>query len=150
MGVYPTIMYNYAFWPSDLLQGQFLWTLFTNLFLHADIFHIFFNMLTLIIFGIDVEYGLGKINYILIYFFSGVAANLLHFLTTLAFLPAAFLYIPTVGASGAIFGVMGAYLFLFPGTKVDCMWGAGSVLRLPYAAVKSLSHRDDDSFKFWR
>lgn len=113
-GIYANILYNYAFWPGDFLQGQFLWTLITNLFLHADFFHIFFNMLTLVIFGIDVEYGLGKINFILLYFFSGIIANLLHLVTTMAFLPAASLWIPTVGASGAIFGVMGAYLFLYP------------------------------------
>jgi membrane associated rhomboid family serine protease len=80
----------------------------TSMFLHADFFHLFGNMLFLWVFGRRVEDACGPIRFLLYYLLAGTTADLL---TTFA-LPD--LFIPGIGASGAISGVMGAYLVLFP------------------------------------
>ena len=81
---------------------------FVSMFLHGSIAHILFNMWSLWIFGNNVEEALGHLGYILFYVASGVAA-------TVGFVAAnPDLTVPLIGASGAIAGVMGAYLVLFP------------------------------------
>ncbi|MCX8190118.1 MAG: rhomboid family intramembrane serine protease [Candidatus Diapherotrites archaeon] len=92
-------------------------TLFTHIFLHADIFHLFGNMLFLWIFGKAVESALGGRNFLIIYFSAGLAAVLAHSLLTTV--PS----IPIVGASGAISGILGAYLLLYPKSKVRVYLG---------------------------
>jgi membrane associated rhomboid family serine protease len=83
-------------------------TVFTSMFLHADLFHLIFNMLFLWIFGDNVEDRLGHIGYIVFYFFCGIAAAVAH----IAGDPTSEL--PTLGASGAVSGVMGAYIVFYP------------------------------------
>lgn len=84
----------------------------TSMFLHAGLFHIFFNMLYLWIFGNNVEEAFGRLGFLALYVASGVAAT------------AAFVFLnpdsttPLVGASGAIAGVLGAYAVLFPNHRV--------------------------------
>lgn len=87
-------------------------TLFTSLFMHGSILHLFGNMLFLWIFGNNIEDSLGKIKFILFYLLSGLGASLVHII----FHPNSM--IPVIGASGAVSGVMGAYLILFPTAKV--------------------------------
>jgi membrane associated rhomboid family serine protease len=87
-------------------------TLITGIFLHGGWFHLGSNMLFLWIFGDNVEDRLGHGRYLLFYLLCGVLASLAHFCAH----PASAL--PTVGASGAIAGVMGAYLFLFPRARI--------------------------------
>jgi len=87
-------------------------TLFTSMFLHGGWGHLFGNMLYLWIFGDNVEDRLGHVGYLFFYLACGVAAGVFHILTN------AGSQIPTVGASGAIAGVLGAYLVLFPGARV--------------------------------
>lgn len=92
-----------------LFWGQLTaWMPFTYLFLHSGIFHILFNMLALWMFGGEVENVLGSSRFLIYYFFCGVGAGLL-----VAILQPG-LPIPTVGASGAIYGVMLAYGLFFP------------------------------------
>jgi len=86
--------------------------LFTSMFLHGDISHIAGNMLFLWIFGDNVEDYLGHFRYLLFYLGSGFAAGATHILLN------ADSRIPTIGASGAIAGVMGAYLILYPRARV--------------------------------
>jgi membrane associated rhomboid family serine protease len=86
--------------------------LFTSMFLHGGWWHLISNMLALYIFGDNVEDRLGHIGYIFFYLFSGLAAGAAHLL---AYRDSA---IPTVGASGAIAGVLGAYLVLYPHARV--------------------------------
>ena len=95
---------------------------FSSMFLHADFFHILFNMYFLYIFGRAVEEALGKWRFLALYMFSGVVASIFH--TAFSFLggPTAYV-IPAIGASGAISGVLGAYLILFPGTSLIMGWG---------------------------
>jgi membrane associated rhomboid family serine protease len=87
-------------------------TLITSQFLHGGLFHIASNMLFLWIFGNNVEDRLGKIRFVIFYLLCGIIAALAQVMgdpssTT-----------PMLGASGAIAGIMGAYLFMFPGTQV--------------------------------
>jgi len=89
-----------------------LLTLFTSLFLHGDFFHILGNMLYLWIFGNNIEDKLGHLRFIFFYISCGIAASLGHVLSSLNS------QIPTIGASGAISGILGAYLVLYPNAKI--------------------------------
>lgn len=86
--------------------------LFTSIFLHGGWFHLFGNMLYLWIFGDNVEDRMGHLRYLLFYILCGFSANITHILFT----PTS--TIPSVGASGAIAGVLGAYLLLYPTARV--------------------------------
>lgn len=110
--------------PIFILNGENLFSLITYMFVHIDFLHIFLNMFSLFLFGRDVEEYLGKAKFLLVYFFSGIVAALFHIFYFVAFLsldcsiyirpiPSACL-IPSIGASGAIFGIMGSYLVFFP------------------------------------
>lgn len=87
-------------------------TLFTSMFLHGSILHLGGNMLYLWIFGNNIEDILGPVKFILFYFICGLAAHALHIATN----PAS--VIPTVGASGAIAGTLGAYLIAYPRARI--------------------------------
>ena len=91
--------------------------IFTAMFTHADIAHIFFNMYFLYIFGRAVERALGSGRFLALYLGSGILAAVFHTVFTFIQSPAN-LAIPSVGASGAISGVLGAYMLLFPGTRL--------------------------------
>jgi membrane associated rhomboid family serine protease len=84
----------------------------TSTFLHGSWLHLIANMWFLWIFGDNVEDRMGRIRFLLFYLVCGLAAGLLHFFT------ATHSQIPTVGASGAIAGVLGAYFLLFPRARV--------------------------------
>lgn len=91
--------------------GQFL-TIFTSMFLHGGWAHLFSNMLALYIFGDNVEDRMGSGRYLLFYLLCGVIAAAVH----IYFNPLS--TVPTIGASGAISGVLGAYIVLFPTARV--------------------------------
>ena len=92
-----------------------LYQFFTYQFLHADLWHLFGNMLFLWIFGDNVEDWLGSGRYLLFYLAGGVLAALAHVFTNATSL------LPTVGASGAIAAVMGAYLVLHPRAQIQSL-----------------------------
>lgn len=107
-----------AFIPAYLSNWRQAYRMLTSMFLHANIAHIFFNMLFLYNFGRQVEAALGGKRYLLLYFGSGLAAEVFH----TAFIPIEgplSVVTPAIGASGAISGVLGAYLLLFPGSKLS-------------------------------
>lgn len=87
-------------------------TLLTSMFLHGGWMHIIGNMWSLWIFGDNVEDRMGRWGFVCFYLLSGLAAGALHIVTN------PYSRVPTVGASGAIAGVMGAYLLLFPHSTV--------------------------------
>jgi membrane associated rhomboid family serine protease len=91
-------------------------TIFISMFMHAGLAHIIGNMLYLLVFGDNVEDRLGHFRYFLFYLFCGAAASLAHVYTTR--LTGGALTVPSLGASGAISGVLGAYLLLFPRKRV--------------------------------
>jgi membrane associated rhomboid family serine protease len=92
-------------------------TVFTSMFMHANIVHLAGNMLFLWIFGNNVEDALGRIRYFVFYILAGLAATALQTAVTLATSPSG-ADIPNLGASGAISGVLGFYLVLLPSAKV--------------------------------
>ncbi|UCD00653.1 MAG: rhomboid family intramembrane serine protease [Promethearchaeota archaeon] len=112
---FPQMHIEAAFVPADFFAGLNLWTLITSMFMHGDYVHIIMNMWFFIIITDNCEHAMGHILYIITYFVSGICGSLLHALSTLI-LP--FLTtIPSLGASGAIFGLMGVYLILYSGNK---------------------------------
>ncbi len=97
----------------DLVPPPF--TILTSMFLHGGWLHLGFNMLTLWIFGNNVEDALGRLRFVAFYLIVGVAAALTQ---TLASAATGDVLVPMVGASGAIAGVLAAYLILFPRARV--------------------------------
>ena len=95
-------------------------TLLTSMFMHGGIAHLFGNMLFLWIFGDNIEHAMGHARYLLFYLVCGVLASLAHVLTTVAFASGGdgSTLIPSLGASGAISGVLGGYLLLYPHRRV--------------------------------
>ena len=111
-----TILYDWGLVPARLLQaGDWSWV-FSSMFLHAGWAHIFGNMLFLWIFGDNLEDQFGHLGFLVFYLLAGVAAALAQVLSE----PGS--GIPMVGASGAIAGVMGGYLLLFPRARVDVLF----------------------------
>lgn len=104
----------YGATPARLFAGHplALVTLFTSMFLHGGWLHVISNLWALFIFGDNVEDRMGSGRYLVFYLMSGVAASLAQ-----AFIDPAS-RTPAIGASGAIAGVLGAYLVLFPGSRV--------------------------------
>lgn len=110
-------------------------TLFTSMFLHGGILHLGFNMLFLWIFGDNVEGAMGHVRFLMFYLLTGLAAAL-----TQGFMDVNS-QVPMVGASGAISGVLGAYLLLYPTANVRVLLFLGVVLtsfRIPAVIVLGL------------
>lgn len=101
-----------AFAHRDLTLAQAFTPLLTSMFLHGSLLHVLGNMLFLWIFGNNVEDHLGHFSYLMFYLICGLGAGLLHTVINLGSI------VPAVGASGAISGVMGAYIVLFPRARV--------------------------------
>src|SRR5262245_56554999 len=95
--------------------SQQLFSFFSSMFLHGGWVHLLGNMWTLWIFGDNVEDRLGRTRYVLLYLACGVAAAILHIITN----PGS--EVPTIGASGAIAGIMGAYFRFYPGARVETL-----------------------------
>ncbi|MEM3662714.1 MAG: rhomboid family intramembrane serine protease, partial [Sulfolobales archaeon] len=111
------IIWDYGFIPGYLSSLDGWIRILTSMFLHANILHIFFNMYFLFIFGRDVENFLGPFRYLLLYMISGFVASMTH----TSMIPVEGmenLGIPAIGASGAISGVLGAFLLLYPGARL--------------------------------
>jgi membrane associated rhomboid family serine protease len=122
-----TFVNKYAMVPSRFANGVNLGailTLFTSMFMHAGWAHLAGNMLYLWIFGDNVEDRLGHGRYLAFYLVGGVAADLTHLATNWGSA------LPTVGASGAIAAVLGAYLVLFPGSRISTFVPLGFFSRL--------------------
>jgi len=106
---------NYAMIPARISAGEGFHTFVTSQFLHAGFMHIAGNMLFLWIFGDNLEDEMGHLRFLGFYLACGIVAALAQYVT------APVSGIPMVGASGAIAGVMGGYLLLFPRAKVDIL-----------------------------
>ena len=108
--------HDWAMLPENIADGRNLHTLITSMFLHGGLMHLAGNMLFLWIFGDNLEEDLGHVGYLLFYLASGIGAGLAQVLADTGSL------VPTIGASGAIAGVMGGYLLLYPKAKVDVLF----------------------------
>ncbi len=107
--------FDWALIPAQVSHGAGYSGLLTSMFLHGGFMHIAGNMLFLWIFGDNMEDEMGHMGFLLFYLACGLLAGLTHVM----FAPMS--TVPTVGASGAIAGVMGGYLLLFPRAKVDIL-----------------------------
>ena len=101
--------------PAEITRFRDLYTIFTSMFLHGGWAHLLGNMLFLLIFGDNIEDAMGHVSYLLFYLLCGIAAALAQVLLDVSST------IPVIGASGAISGVMGAYIVLFPHGKVRAL-----------------------------
>jgi membrane associated rhomboid family serine protease len=114
---------NASFYPCDVDNVCHLglpWGVgwITAMFMHAGWDHILGNMLFLAIFGKNVEDAFGRLGYLVFYFAGGFAAAMMQTAMTLLFGTASDAQIPTLGASGAIAAVLGAYIVLYPGSRI--------------------------------
>ena len=113
---------QYGLVPSNIMSAVFgdpsafrlgvLSTFTSNIFIHGNFWHLIGNMWFLYIFGDNVEDKMGKLNYLLFYLLAGIIAGMTHFVLHIHS------QVPAIGASGAISGVMAAYMFLFPHSKI--------------------------------
>ncbi|MFT4038320.1 MAG: rhomboid family intramembrane serine protease [Thermomicrobiales bacterium] len=106
--------------PARIMNGEGLITIFTSMFLHGGWSHLLGNMVFLYVFGDNIEDAMGHVQYLLFYLLCGIAAAGLQ----IALDPGS--TIPMIGASGAISGVMGAYLVLFPQGRVRALMFIGA------------------------
>ena len=118
--VFPAITLRFGLRPADVIGQLQVWQPVTYMFLHAGLFHILFNMLALWMFGVELERMWGTRFFTKFYFVSGIGAAVTTML--LSFVPGSFgdqlYYSLTIGASGAIYGVLLAYGMYFPNRPI--------------------------------
>ncbi|MBI3570632.1 MAG: rhomboid family intramembrane serine protease [Gammaproteobacteria bacterium] len=124
LGVTPAILLGDARLPPELYLVPPVATVFSSMFLHGGFMHLAGNMLYLWIFGNNVEDSMGHVRFVIFYLLCGVAAVLAQAW------PNPDSTIPMIGASGAISGVLGAYLLLFPRAHVLVLIPLGAFSRL--------------------
>jgi membrane associated rhomboid family serine protease len=124
-----TILNLLAIKPADIVQGKNLWTILTSMFVHANFSHLFFNMLSLFFVGTLLEKIIGKKRFLFFYLLSGLFAGIFFALLS-GFLGSGVLgkifgnpMIFGVGASGAIFGLIGVLAVLIPRKKIYLIGG---------------------------
>lgn len=125
-----SFIYTWSFTPAYFTQnpGGFFITIFTAMFMHGGWMHLLGNMLYLLIFGDNVEDQFGHVKFLIFYLACGVIA------TFAQYFAAPYVEIPNLGASGAIAGVLGAYIILFPARHVRVLLAAW-IVRLPAVLV---------------
>ncbi len=103
-------MMHAALWPPQ--TGNFWpWQLVTYMFLHGNFLHIFFNLFVLWMFGLQIENLWGTKRFVIYYFITGIGAGILHLILAAE-------GVPTVGASGAVFGILLAFGMMFPNREI--------------------------------
>ncbi len=135
LGVIPAVLLHKAELPPELALVPSYLTPFTSMFLHGGFMHLAGNMLYLWIFGNNVEDSMGHVRFVIFYLLCGIAAVFGQVMQN----PGS--EIPMIGASGAISGVLGAYLLLYPRARVLVAIPLGffiHTMRLPAAAVLGL------------
>ncbi len=131
-GIIPAVLTGAAQLDPALVIAPAYLTLFTSLFLHGGFMHLIGNMLFLWVFGDNIEDSMGHRRFLAFYLLCGVAAGLGHVLAD----PAS--QAPTIGASGAVSGVMGAYLVLHPKVRILVLAFVWLPLKLPAWVVLGL------------
>lgn len=110
------VFYSYGAIPSLIWKGQNLHTLFTSVFLHSGWMHLIGNMLFLAIFADNIEASIGNLRFLLFYMVGGIFAALVHCFVLRGST------IPCIGASGAISATLGAYLVMFPSSRIRVLF----------------------------
>ena len=135
LGVIPAVLLDKVELSRDLVLVPAELTIFTSMFLHGGFLHLAGNMLYLWIFGNNIEDALGKVRFLIFYFLCGIVAAFGQIMQD----PDS--TIPMVGASGAISGVLGAYLLLFPHARVLVLVPMGffmQMMKIPAGLVLGL------------
>jgi len=109
--------YYFGLIPVVVINKLFLWQISSYMFLHGGFFHLFLNMYALLIFGIPIEQAWGSKKFLGYYFFTGVGAGLTIFIINLIMKGSGFFF-PTIGASGAVFGLLLAFGILYPDAEI--------------------------------
>lgn len=112
------IIYFLGLSPAAVIQKGFIWQLVTYMFPHGSFWHFFMNMYAVMLFGMSVEQAWGSKKFLAYYFFTGVGAGITIFIINYFIIGGAAQYIPTVGASGAVFGLLLAFGILFPDAQL--------------------------------
>ncbi|MEM4704772.1 MAG: rhomboid family intramembrane serine protease [Candidatus Bathyarchaeia archaeon] len=110
-----TVRGKFVMYADDILQGRRLYTLFSSMFMHASWYHLMGNMIFLYVFGDNVEDAFGHLSYLFFYLVCGVSASFAQISADLAM---SLGVQGMLGASGAISGILGAYLVLYPRARV--------------------------------
>lgn len=133
MQIYVDQVWTYGYRDVFMRNAESIgaFTTFTSMFMHSDLNHLLGNMVYLWAFGRRIEDACGAWRYLLFYLIAGMIANM-----GSEILNPANSDLPSIGASGAISGIMGAYLILFPAARVNCLWIFGSIFRVPIAAIR--------------
>ena len=126
LGVVPAVLLDKVQLPAEMVLVPAGLTVFTSMFLHGSLMHLAGNMLYLWIFGNNVEDAMGHVRFVIFYLLCGVAAVSGQVLQN----PAS--EVPMIGASGAISGVLGAYLLLYPHARVLVLIPLGFYARMIY------------------
>jgi membrane associated rhomboid family serine protease len=108
----PEMFRTFGLVPRSILTHFTIWQIVTYMFLHGGFFHLFFNMFALWMFGTDLERQWGTKQFLKFYFITGIGAGIITFILTIS------TDIPTVGASGAIYGVLVAFAMMYPNRLV--------------------------------
>jgi membrane associated rhomboid family serine protease len=135
LGVIPAVLFDHLDMPAELAWVPATATVFTSMFLHGGFMHLGGNMLYLWIFGNNVEDSMGHVRFVIFYLLCGIAAALGQALAN----PSS--EVPMIGASGAISGVLGAYLLLYPHARVLTLIPLGAftqMVRMPALVVLGL------------
>jgi membrane associated rhomboid family serine protease len=111
-GAIPAVLFGHAALPPEVAALPAFTTVLTSMFLHGSWMHLFGNMLYLWVFGNNIEDVMGSSKFVVFYLLSGIVAAFSHAFTDTAST------VPMVGASGAISGILGAYLLLFPHARI--------------------------------
>jgi membrane associated rhomboid family serine protease len=117
--------------PENIVQGKYLWTFITSMFMHANFFHLLVNMLSLFFVGSLIEKIIGRKRYFWFYMLSGIFAGV--FFVLMSFIFKADFVAYAVGASGALFGLIGLLMFLTPNLPVYVMF-IPIPIKMKYAA----------------
>ena len=120
---------TYGVVPAQIMQGQNLISLLTSMFLHGGWLHIISNMIFLIVFGDNIEATLGKVLYIGFYLLGGLAGSAAHIVFNMG------AQLPSLGASGAIAALLGAYVVMFPQSQVKVLFIFGIFARVTRVAA---------------
>ncbi len=107
-------IYYFGLIPQLVAEKGFIWQIVTYMFFHGNFFHLFVNMYALLIFGIEIERTWGSRRFLQYYFFTGIGAGICIFIINYFFFGGALSAVPTIGASGAVFGILLAFGVLFP------------------------------------
>jgi membrane associated rhomboid family serine protease len=125
-GAIPAVLFGRESLPREMIALPASFSLITSMFLHGGFMHLIGNMLYLWIFGNNIEEAVGHFRFVLFYVVCGIIAAMSHAMTD----PGS--VVPMIGASGAISGVLGAYLLLYPHARVMVLIPLGIFSRMVY------------------